>query len=127
MITHQISYKYIKHKDTYFACPLGGGSGSELTDFSGSDLMDWYLQMFNPNKLQYTEIVVSEVSVTNSVCSMDKMFFAIIGTCHVHAMSRLMIEVDEDGKLVKWIDHYDKEDLLQKLGVCNLQIGRDEF
>jgi len=55
------------------------------------------------------------------------MFFAIIGECHVNAMSRLMIEVDEDGKLVKWIDHYDKEDLLQKLGVCNLQIGRDEF
>ena len=98
-----------------------------MTDFTGNDLMDWYLQMFNPNKLQYTEIIVSEVSVTNSVCSMDKMFFAVIGECHVNAMSRLMIEVDEDGKLVKWIDHYDKEDLLQKLGACNLQIGRDEF
>lgn len=113
-----------KKDDTYFAFPLGGGPGSELRDFSGSDLFDWFLQMFNPNKLQYTEMIMSEVSVVNSVCSMDKLFFASIGNnCHVHAMSRLMIEVDEDGKLVKWLDHYDQEDLNQKIGVCNLQLG----
>jgi len=61
--------------------------------------------------------------VVNNVCSMDKLFFAAIGkNCHVHAMSRLMIEVDEDGKLVRWLDHYDQEDLNQKMGVCNLQL-----
>ncbi|KAL9188807.1 hypothetical protein ACHAXT_007185 [Thalassiosira profunda] len=108
--------------DTVFACPLGGGPGSELSDFTGSDLMDWYLEMFNPNVLQYTELIMSEVSVVNNVCSLDKLFFAVIGKCHVHAMSRLMIEVDDDGKLVRWLDHFDQEDLNQKLGVCNLQL-----
>ena len=33
-----------------------------------------------------------------------------------------MIEVDEDGKLVRWFDHYDQWDLNQKMGVCNLQL-----
>ena len=117
-----------RKQDTFFACPLGGGPGSELTDFSGSDLMDWFLKMFNPNVLQYTEIIMSEVSVVNNFCSIDKLFFATFGeglhTCHVHAMSRLMIEVDEDGKLVQWMDHYDQEDLNQKMGVCNLQIDQ---
>lgn len=108
--------------DTYFACPLGGGPGSELADFSGSDLFDWYMRTFDPNKLRYTEIITSEVSVVNYVCSMDKMFFASLGRCHVHATSRLMIEVDEDGKLVQWLDHFDQEDLNQKMGVCNLQL-----
>lgn len=108
--------------DTFFACPLGGGPGSELNDFTGGDLMDWFLEMFNPNVLQYTEIIMSEVSVVNYVCSMDKLFFALVGKCHVHAMSRLMIEVDEDGKLVRWFDHYDQGDLNQKMGVCNLQL-----
>jgi hypothetical protein len=36
-----------------------------------------------------------------------------------------MIEVDEDGKLVRWLDHFDQEDLNQKLGVCNLQVQFD--
>lgn len=81
--------------ETHWACPLGGGPGSELIDFTGGDLLDWFLQQFNPNELQYTEIIMSEVSVVNNVCSMDKLFFAVIGSCHVHAMSRLMIEVDE--------------------------------
>ena len=81
--------------DTRFACPLGGGAGSELNEFTGGDLLEWFLQMFNPNILQYTEIIMSEVSVVNNVCSMDKLFFATFGQCHVHAMSRLMIEVDE--------------------------------
>mmetsp|Transcript_23534 Transcript_23534/g.50359 ORF Transcript_23534/g.50359 Transcript_23534/m.50359 type:complete len:184 (-) Transcript_23534:1779-2330(-) len=114
--------------DTFFACPLGGGPGSELSDFTGGDLLEWFLEMFNPNVLQYTESIISEVSVVNNVCSMDKLFFASLGKCHVHAMSRLMIEVDEDGKLVRWWDHYDQEDLNQKMGVCNLQLeGSDEL
>lgn len=108
--------------DTYFACPLGGGIGSELSNFDSGDLLDWFLTAFNPNALRYTEIIMSEVSVVNNVCSMDKLFFATIGNCHVHAMSRLMIEVDEDGKLVQWLDHFDQEDLNQKMGVCNLQL-----
>eukprot|EP00970_Alexandrium_tamarense_P000698 scaffold85_cov145-Alexandrium_tamarense.AAC.2 len=117
--------------DTYFACPLGGGIGSELENFTGGDLLEWFLLHFNPNILKYTEIIMSEVSVTNNVCSMDKLFFATFGSgqrpdeCHVHAMSRLMIEVDEDGKLVRWLDHFDQEDLNQKLGVCNLQVQFD--
>lgn len=111
-----------KSGGTYFACPLGGGPGSELRDFTGSDLFDWFMKMFNPNKLQYSEIIMSEVSVVNNVCSMDKMFFAVIGNCHVHAMSRLMVEVDEDGKIVQWLDHFDQGDLNQKMGVCNLQL-----
>lgn len=115
-----------RRSDTHFAFPLGGGAGSELVDFSGSDLFDWFMEMFNPNALQYTEIIMSEVSVVNSVCSMDKLFFAVLGNCHVHAMSRLMIEVDEDGKLVRWLDHYDQEDLNQKMGVCNLQLDIKE-
>jgi hypothetical protein len=110
--------------DTYFACPLGGGVGSELSNFDSGDLLDWFLTAFNPNVLRYTEIIMSEVSVVNNVCSMDKLFFASIGgNCHVHAMSRLMIEVDDDGKLVRWIDHFDQEDLNQKMGVCNLKLG----
>lgn len=37
----------------YFACPLGGGPGSELVgDFTGGDLLDWFLKSFNPNELQ---------------------------------------------------------------------------
>mmetsp|Transcript_29100 Transcript_29100/g.41622 ORF Transcript_29100/g.41622 Transcript_29100/m.41622 type:complete len:181 (+) Transcript_29100:80-622(+) len=112
--------------DTYFACPLGGGIGSELSNFDKDDLMEWFLTAFNPNVLRYTEIIISEVSVVNNVCSMDKLFFASIGNCHVHAMSRLMIEVDEDGKLVRWFDHFDQDDLNQKMGVCNLQLGVDD-
>mmetsp|Transcript_19059 Transcript_19059/g.28906 ORF Transcript_19059/g.28906 Transcript_19059/m.28906 type:complete len:186 (+) Transcript_19059:64-621(+) len=115
-----------RKSDTFFAFPLGGGPGSELSDFTGGDLLDWFLEMFNPNALQYTEIIMSEVSVVNSVCSMDKLFFAAVGNCHVHAMSRLFIEVDEDGKLVRWYDHYDQEDLNQKMGVCNLQLEEDK-
>ena len=111
--------------DTYFACPLGGGMGSELSDFDGGDLLDWFLTTFNPNILKYTELIMSEVSVVNNVCSMDKLFFASIGNCHVHAMSRLMIEVDDDGRLVRWLDHFDQEDLNQKIGVCNLQLIDD--
>ena len=74
---------------------------------------------------RYTEAIVSEVSVANNVCSLDKLFFANFGggNCHVHVISRLMIEVDEDGKLVRWLDHFDQEDLNQKLGVCNLQLN----
>jgi len=114
--------------DTFFACPLGGGPGSELSDFEGGDLLGWFLEYFNPNSLKYSEMIISEVSVVNNVCSMDKLFFAVIGECHVHAMSRLMIEVDEDGKLVQWLDHFDQEDLNQKMGVCNLQLeGSDEL
>ena len=114
--------------ETFFACPLGGGPGSELRDFTGSDLFDWFIQMFNPNVLQYTEIITSEVSVVNNVCSMDKLFFASVGKCHVHATSRLMIEVDEDGKLVRYMDHFDQADLNQKMGVCNLHLeGNDEL
>lgn len=117
--------------DTFFAFPLGGGPGSELNDFTRGDLLDWFLEYFNPNALQYTEIIMSEVSVVNNVCSMDKLFFATVGNCHVHAMSRLIIEVDEDGKLVRWYDHYDQADLNQKMGVCNLLLegleGSDEL
>ncbi|KAL7544243.1 hypothetical protein ACHAWF_007616 [Thalassiosira exigua] len=116
-----------RRSDTHFACPLGGGPGSELHDFAGGDLLEWFLTTLNPNVLRYTEIVTSEVSVANNVCSMDKLFFAEIGDCHVHAMSRLMIEVDEDGKLVRWLDHYDREDLNQKMGVCNLQLGEKGY
>mmetsp|Transcript_18626 Transcript_18626/g.37590 ORF Transcript_18626/g.37590 Transcript_18626/m.37590 type:complete len:193 (+) Transcript_18626:126-704(+) len=112
-----------RKQDTYFACPLGGGIGSELSNFESADLLEWFLTAFNPNVLRYTEMIMSEVSVVNNVCSMDKLFFASIGNCHVHAMSRLMIEVDEDGKLVQWLDHFDQEDLNQKMGVCNLQLG----
>ena len=112
--------------DTYFACPLGGGAGSELENFTSGDLLSWFMTAFDPNLLRYTEIITSEVSVVNNVCSMDKMFFAIIGNCHVHATSRLMVEVDEDGKLVKWIDHFDQEDLNQKMGVCNLQLTEND-
>jgi hypothetical protein len=85
-----------------------------LENFTGGDLLEWFLLHFNPNILKYTEIIMSEVSVTNNVCSMDKLFFATFGSgqrpdeCHVHAMSRLMIEVDEDGKLVQWLDHFDQ-------------------
>ncbi|KAL7523991.1 hypothetical protein ACHAXR_000394, partial [Thalassiosira sp. AJA248-18] len=111
-----------RKSDTHFACPLGGGQGSELNNFTGGDLLDWFFKMFNPKMLQYTELITSEVSVVNNVCSMDKLFFASLGNCHVHSMSRLIIEVDEDGKLVRWFDHYDQEDLNQKMGVCNLQL-----
>lgn len=117
-----------RQSDTYFACPLGGGTGSELENFSGGDLLDWFLVHFNPNVLKYTEIIMSEVSVVNNVCSMDKLFFATFGDglCHVHAMSRLMIEVDEDGKLIRWLDHFDQDDLNQKMGVCNLQLSEKD-
>ena len=99
-----------------------------MSDFEGGDLLGWFLEYFNPNSLKYSEMIISEVSVVNNVCSMDKLFFAVIGECHVHAMSRLMIEVDEDGKLVQWLDHFDQEDLNQKMGVCNLQLeGSDEL
>ena len=118
-----------EHKaDTFWACPLGGGPGSEMNDFTGGELLDWFLKMFNPNALQYSEIITSEVSVVGNVCSMDKLFFSTMGKCHVHAMSRLMIEVDDDGKLVRWLDHFDQDDLNQKMGVCNLRLdGNDEF
>ena len=64
-----------RNTDTFCACPLGGGPGSEFNDFTGGDLLDWFLEMFNPNVLQYTEIIMSEVLVVNYVCSMDKLFF----------------------------------------------------
>eukprot|EP00970_Alexandrium_tamarense_P013265 scaffold3301_cov127-Alexandrium_tamarense.AAC.5 len=58
--------------DTYFACPLGGGIGSELENFTGGDLLEWFLLHFNPNILKYTEIIMSEVSVTNNVWEWTK-------------------------------------------------------
>ncbi|KAL7533715.1 hypothetical protein ACHAWF_004598 [Thalassiosira exigua] len=104
--------------ETHFARPMGGGPGSQLTDFTGDDLLEWFAETLDPKDFRYTKIITSEVAVSNSVCSMDTLFIAVVGNCHMHVQTHLIVEVDEGGKLVKWWDHYDQELLRKEMDAC---------
>jgi hypothetical protein len=112
-------------KHNYFACPIGGNK--PLKGFTPDQLLDWFATNFDPNAFKYTEYIFDDVMVAGKVCSFDKLFFAEIGgDCQLHAMSRLIIELDDQGMLLKWIDHFDEKDASERFGTCLKKVKKKE-
>ncbi|KAL7544996.1 hypothetical protein ACHAWF_008364 [Thalassiosira exigua] len=112
-----------RQSETIFARPMGSGLESQLKNFTGDVLFEWFKKELNPEVLRYTEIITSEVAVSKNVCSMDALILVVLGNCIVPSRSHLMIEVDGRGKLVKWIEHYDLEDFNDKISVCKGELA----
>lgn len=96
-----------------FDCPLGGTTG--LTKPTAASLFQWFKDNFDPVAMKYTEWIDGDIMVSGNTASFHKGFFLDTGKGCVQASALLILEVDDDGKLVRWIDHYDTEDLGKKL------------
>ena len=90
-------------------CPLGGTTG--LTNPTPETLFQWFKDNFDPTALKYCEWIIGDIMVSGLTASFKKGFFCDLGKGYVQAETVLIVEIDEDGKLVRWIDHFDVEDL----------------
>eukprot|EP00977_Amphora_coffeiformis_P014787 scaffold4223_cov189-Amphora_coffeaeformis.AAC.47 len=97
-------------------CPLGAGNGIEKP--TPDSLYQWFMTNFDPNSLKYTEYIFDSVFVSGNTASFKKGFFCDFGKSHVQADTFLIMEIDDDGKLVRWIDHYDAEEVAAKFAAA---------
>uniref|UniRef100_A0A6U4CXZ5 SnoaL-like domain-containing protein n=1 Tax=Phaeomonas parva TaxID=124430 RepID=A0A6U4CXZ5_9STRA len=106
--------------DNYFSCPEGVEDNT-LTNFSQLELFEWFNHNFDPDMLKYSETIVGDVSVSGNVCSFEKTFTALMSEdCYVSVMSRLFMEITDDGMVKRWVDHFDGEELGRQMTVCSL-------
>mmetsp|Transcript_27694 Transcript_27694/g.51971 ORF Transcript_27694/g.51971 Transcript_27694/m.51971 type:complete len:153 (-) Transcript_27694:710-1168(-) len=98
-------------------CPLGSDNG-HIEKPNPDTLYAWFLANFDPNALAYTEWIAGDVLVSGNTCSFRKGFFCPMNKAYVQAETFLIMEIDNDGKLVRWIDHYDAEDVGKQFGVA---------
>jgi hypothetical protein len=100
-----------------FDCPLGGANG--LTNPTPETLYHWFKENFDPASLKYTEWIMGDIKVSGNTASFKKGFFCDLGKGYVQAETMLMMEIDDDGKLVRWIDHYDVEDMGKQMAAAS--------
>lgn len=97
-------------------CPLGGTTG--LIKPTPESLLKWFKDNFDAASMKYTEWIDGEIVVTGNTASFKKGFFLDLGKGCVQADTFLVIQIDDDGKLVRWIDTFDTEAFGKKMALA---------
>mmetsp|Transcript_47538 Transcript_47538/g.115821 ORF Transcript_47538/g.115821 Transcript_47538/m.115821 type:complete len:153 (+) Transcript_47538:240-698(+) len=106
-------------KATSWDCPLTGHeSEKHISNPTPDTLFGWFKQHFDPSAMKYTEFPLGEIMVAGNVASFHKGFFIDLGNGCVHGNSVLIMELDDDGKLTKWIDHFDAASLEEQFAAA---------
>ena len=114
--------EHLSPKATSFDCPLMGGqeeTEKHVSNPTPDTLFGWFKQHFDPATMKYTEFPIGEIMVAGNVASFHKGFFLDLGKGYVSANSVLIMELDDDGKLVKWIDHFDATSLEEQFAAAS--------
>ena len=109
-----------KATDTSMACPVGIPDRA-ITNVTFESIMDWFNKHgFIPSEdFQYASSISSPIMVSGKVCAFEHSFFGMFeGSCHMRSKGHVVIEVDDEGNMVHWADHWDFNAFNAKVGEC---------
>jgi hypothetical protein len=93
---------------TSFQVPMGGLTGQHNP--TPDTVYQWFKDNYDPDKIKYAQWILGDIHVAGNTASFRKAFFASLGQACVHAEILIIAEIDNDGKLLQWIAHFDAQD-----------------
>lgn len=91
---------------------LSFGGVLEWRNLDRDGLRDWIEKYSNPSVMNYTGFIKNEPFVAGKLCSLEKLFIELAGggDCVQQIVSLIVLEINDKGKWVRWLEYYDSDE-----------------